>query len=337
MLPKSQVLDKTNCLAGLIGIRSACPPGTVAPPYFLEDIEGLDVQKLAKMAKASDLKGTAGGTWIIGSAAREMMGDIELLMNNGYSLKNIIGDNCSLCNLIPTYTQNAGIVVKAANASNFQTMIITRLTILANVTGTKTIQFDDGVNVQTADVDLQAGVLIPINVNYSTSKRSVKIKFTDPTVPLGQVVCQQSGGCGCGSTSATAKQLMVLTGLLAGNETVTQYGFIPCVSFGCSYDALVCGLINRTPNIFGLALLYKIGSKYLISKSQSDRNNDAVSFNEKGEAQLVVDYGRLYWAKMKGTGGVKGIKNIINDYLKTYSNDVCIDCQAKTYTATATG
>lgn len=336
MYPKVEGLDKINCLTNLVRVRSACSPGTKPPAFWAEDLEGWDLKRFARMAKSSSMSGEHYAGFLIGSAAREMMGDIELLFNNGFRLQNVLGEACSKCSLLKTYTANTGIVIKQASASSYSVMRLTQLQILTNVTGTETFVVTDGENEETFEVDLEAGVVTTALMNYSTSKRTIKIYFQDPLIGLGLVSCPTSSSCGCGG-STTSHIPFSVTGLSAGNEVSNQYGFIPCVSISCSYDALICSMVNDAPNIFGLALLYKLGEKVTISKSQAERNNETVSFNAEQEEELVRNYGQLYWAKMKGAKTGIGIANIISQFLQNKRADKCVSCEAKTYTAYATG
>ena len=227
-------------------------------------------------------------------------------------------------------------MIKSTVATRFQILRITKLTILANVSGEKQITIDDGVTPRFYTVNLTANTLMPVVIEYSTTEKSVKVFFTDNDVPLGLISCATPSSCGCGG-SVTSNSPVNIKGLVAGVESSTQYGFLPCVAVDCSYDILVCNLINQTPNIFGLAMLYKVGALYYDNKNVSDRNNDAVAFNDDPKEETRKNYDRLYWAKMKGTAGTIGINKIINDYLKTYRADKCVICEAKIMTAYITG
>lgn len=328
-------IDKTECLQSLVGIRTTCTVDE-QHPFWIEDIEGVDVKKLSGLAKSSNPTGKDFANQLINNAARQMLGDVELLLNNGYKLNNIVGDMCSTCTLLPTYVVNTGIVVKSAIATNFQILRLSKLTILANVTGEKQLTIDDGVTPRYYSVELTAGMLVPVLLNYSTTAKSFKIFFTDPTVPLGQIVCTTPTSCGCGGSS-TSNAPVNIRGLSAGIETSKQYGFLPCVAVDCSYDLLVCNLLNQAPNIFGLTLLYKVGELYYDNKKVLSRNNDELAFNDDEQGEQKKNYARLYWAKMKGTGDMGGIKNIVNDYLKTYRADKCVICESKIKTAYVTG
>lgn len=326
---------KTQCLEALVGVRSSCSSDTEFP-YWIEDIEGVDVRKLATLAKASNPSGRDFASQLINNAARQMLGDLELLLNNGYKLKEVIGDVCSTCSLLPSYTQGGGVKIKPVLVTKFSILKISRLTILANITDTKQITIDDGVTPQYFDVDLVAGTLMPVTLNYQTKEREVKIFFTDPTVPVGAISCSSNTSCGCGG-STTSNNPVIMSGLLNGVDNSVQYGFLPCVSLNCSYDSLVCNLVNQVPNVLGLALLYKVGELYYDNKDVSDRNTEAVTYNDNPQEEKKKNYGRLYWAKMKGTADMSSIKKVVNDYLKTYRSDKCIICESKVQTGYAAG
>lgn len=333
MLPKSD-FDKTECLESLLGIRTGC---TVEKeyPFFVEDIEGVDVNKLAKIAKGSNPTGVDLAKQLVNSSAREILADIELLLNNGYSFKDVAGDLCSSCTLLPTYTANTGVMVRSMINSQYQGLHITKVTLLTNVTGSRTFVIDDGDTQEPFDVNLQANTLIPVKLNYRTDKTSVKLRFVDPTVGLGKISCKTTSDCGCGS-SAKSGLPIAYTGLLAGNEVTSQYGFLVCASVSCSYDSLVCKMIKLTPGVFGSAMMLKFGEKYYLHKAASDRNNQAVSYNEEEPSELVRNYGNLYASRLYGKSDRRGIKNVINDYLKNFK-DGCIQCHSKISTAYAVG
>lgn len=318
-----------------MGVRTGC---TVEKqfPFWIEDIAGVDVTKLAGMAKGSNPSGTDFAEQLINSASRQMIADIETLINSGFRLNNIVGDMCSTCSLLPNYSTNAGIVVKPAVATKFGLMRITKLIVLANVSGVKQIKIDDGVTPRYFSVTLTAGVEMPIELTYSTTQGSARISFTDTTIPVGQIMCTTSSSCGCGG-SKTSNNPINIVGLKNGSETTTQYGFLPCVALDCSYESLVCNLIQQTPNIFGLALFYKVGELYYDNLKVSDRNNDSVAFNDDEGGERQKNYGRLYWAKVKGTSGVAGLNKIISDYLKTKRADKCIVCEAMIKVSSVTG
>jgi len=333
MFPQSDI-DKTECLESLVGIRTGCTVDE-RKPFWIEDIEGVDVTILAAMAKGTNGTGKDFGQQLINSASREFLGDIELLVNNGYGLKEIAADMCSSNTLLTTYTPNAGIIIKSNLYSRFQQLKITSLKVLTNVTGPRVLRFDDGVETTDYNVTLTAGVIIPIDLNYTTDQKKVTVKFTDATVGVGKVQVVSSKGCGC--SGGKAHEDVLFTGVVGSLETASPYGFLPCVALTCSYDHLICNMVKLTPNIFGLALLYKVGEKYFLNKAQSNRNNDVVSYNDGEPSELVRNYGALYASKLYGKADRKAVKHVISDYLSKNAKDCCVICNSRSRVAAITG
>jgi hypothetical protein len=296
MFPQSEI-DKSECLESLVGIRTGCTADKRFP-FWIEDIEGVDVPVLAAMAKGSNGNGKDFGQQLINAAAREFLGDIELLINNGYGLKEIAADMCSSNTLLTSYTANAGIIVKSNIYSRFQQLKITKLQVLTNVTGERQLRFDDGFATTDYKVQLEAGKIMPMDFNYTTDRDQVTIRFTDPTVGVGKVSINKGSGCGC-----------------SGGKV----------------------LGDVTPNIFGLALFYKVAEKFFLNKAQSKRNNDTVSFNEGEPSEFVRNYGMLYASKLYGKADRKAVKHVVSDYLKKNHKDCCVICNSRSMTAAITG
>lgn len=333
MFPQSDT-DRTECLETLVGIRTGCSVDE-RKPFWIEDIEGVDINVLGTIAKGTNHSGKDFGRQLINSAAREFLGDIELLVNNGYGLKEIAADVCSTNALLTSYTPNAGIVVKSNIYSRFKTLKITRLQVLTNTTGPRIIRFDDGLTTTDYPVTLTAGTIIPMDFNYTTEQPQVIIKFTDPTVGVGKVAVTKSG-CGCSGSKVNGGDVL-FSGIVGSVESTSQYGFLPCAAITCSYDALICNMVKLTPNIFGLTLFYKVGEKFFLHKAQSQRNNDVVSFNEGEPSELVRNYGALYVSKLYGKTDRKAVKHVISDYLKRNARDNCVICNSKSRVAAITG
>lgn len=332
-----KITTTVQCLESLVGIRTYCGANQEYP-FYIEDIEGVDIKTLASIAKGSNLNGKNFGNQLINSAAREMLADIEKMLNGGYRLKNMVNDMCSNCTLLQSYTQNTGIIVKNVIGTSYGILRITRLTVLANVTGTYTIRIDDGVTPIDYPVQIQAGMLMPIKLNYSTLEKQAKIFFTDTTVPLGQIICTKPSSCGCGGAQNDNNPIHI-AGLSNGIETSNQYGFLPCAGVDCSYESLVCNLIKHAPNVFGVGLLYKVGEKFYAHKRASGRNNDTVSYNEEDDpkSESGRNYNILYLANLNGKADRVGIRRIVSEYLKNKRADRCIECTTLIGTAGVTG
>lgn len=332
MYPTS-TFDTVSCLQSLVGQRTGCGPDQ-SFPFYLEDIDGVDVSTLASLAKSSNLSGVDFGNQLINSAAREMMADIEMLLNNGNRLREIVGDICSSCSILPVYVVNSGITIKSVVPSQFQKLQITKLSMLINKTGSYSFVIDDGADPKTFTANFTAGVIQPVALDYQTDKKSVTVYFSDNTVGLGTITCPNSSSCGCGGSKKEVSPVNI-SGLLNGVEVVTQYGFIPCAGILCSNDALVCKMIKELPNVFGITLLFKVGEKYTLAKANSNRNNTVASYGD--QPQVTRNFGALYAARLNGTPQTRGVRNMINEYLQTKRTDKCVVCDAKISTAYVTG
>lgn len=334
MLPK-KTLDKINCLESLVGIRSECKD--IVYPFYLEDLEGVDIKSLASLATVNSPSGVSFGKDIINRAAREMMADIDLLIQNGFSLQDTFGSLCGACDYVLLYQTNAGIKVTNTIVSNYSLMQISRIEMLTNFTGNAVLVIDDSITPVQYDVVLQNGVIVPANLSYQTDQKKVNIYFTNAAIGLANISCKTASGCGCGGASnRAAKDTIRYSGLLAGMDTTTQYGFKVCANIVCSSDLMVCELMKQMPNIFGITLLYKAGQKYYSDARNSTRNN-RVAGQDNEQKELMSDYfARLYNKNMTGTKQTKSIRTTINNYLKQRT-DKCIICDGLTKIGYAAG
>lgn len=324
-----------KCLISLIGIQSKpCVPGST-PALFIEQLDGVDIDKLSKIASTSDVSGVEYAKRLINTSAMEMIGELDLMLNNGYSIKQNIAEVCSTCEFNSIYVPGGGTKVFSSSLSPYSQIKITSLKIKANATGSHYLKLDDGVNPLTYPIELEDGVIMPIILDYSTSQKIVYISLVDQSVGLAQIICPSSNSCGCGG--ATAKNMIHYSGTVGGIATSIQYGFLVCANISCSNESLVCEMIRQTPNIFGLTLLYKVGEKVNNDSKISLRNNRATAANDDEKDFEIFKYSALYRKRMNGSNTEKGIKHLISDYLRTKARDVCIVCNSSVKVSYATG
>lgn len=338
MLPTT-TCDRTTCLSSLIGVQSdPCLDPTKCPPFFVEQIDGVDIDKLSKIAGPADLSGKAYAERLIKQAAVEMTGDLELLIGNGYTLAETIGEVCSNCDFTNMYIPGGGIKIFNASLSQYSQIKITSFKLKANATGDHVLKIDDGVAPQTYPLTIQAGVEMPLNllVPYITQRKSVYISLVDQTVGLAQITCPVKSGCGCGSSNS-AKNLIQYSGTIGGMDASAQYGFIGCANIGCSSDILICEMVRQTPNLFGLTLLYKVGEKINTGSKLSLRNNRTSVQPDEIKDGEMFKYMGLYRKRLNGSATERGIRHIISDYLNKRSGDNCIQCVGNNRVAYVTG
>lgn len=335
MLPTLSA-ERTNCLSSLIGVLSdPCVDPTSAPPFYVEQIDGVDIDKLRSIASSSDLSGKAYAERLIRSSTMEMMGDLELLINNGYNLVETVGEVCSNCDFTEVYIPGGGIKIYNAGLSAYGQIRITLLKVKANVTGDHVLRIDDGVGTVDYNISLVAGVVMPLNLNYTSQQKTVKVGLVDQTVGLAQISCPVKTSCGCGLGTTTT--LIKYSGTIGGMDATNQYGFIGCANVGCSNDILMCELIRQAPNLFGLTLLYKVGEKINNGTKLTLRTGRVAVQSDEIKDTEIFRYMSLYRKRMYGTTQERGIRNVVNEYLQKRSGDNCIQCVSNYKTGYVTG
>lgn len=324
------------CFSHLIGIRGTCEPQEAV--YWVDDIPGIDLNKLAQVAESNAPTGEKLGAKLIDSAARYMAADVEAIYDAQYKVQNTLVSGCSSC----TYTGNTaqgnqtGILIKNNTDSNLSAIMLDKLIAKINATGTYHIIIDDGVSTRTIEHDFEAGVEYEFtNLNYSTKRKLLKIYLQESNVLMFQLSCpRKSSGCGCSGSSAVVSDL-VYTGLVNGVESQNSYGFLPCAVISCDAADLLCFVAHSAPRMIGMALLYKVAELYFQTRLNTSRNNKVGGLNADDAKEDAVKYAKLYESKLTGKG-TRGVKDLVFTTLQQTS-DVCVVCNSLTATAWATG
>lgn len=321
-----------SCLESLVGLQSACPDGDCYRMYI--ESAGFTKQGLAKIARSNEMTAANLVKNAVKFSAQEMLGDIEGVINGGFSLKSIQSDICSACELSAVYQAGGGVIVKNMQSAKFGMLRITSLNVLCNDTGSNVIILDDGVNETEVEIETVAGTRMPVKLDYQTFSNTVKIRLQNAAVGMGKVVCATPSGCGCGRKQTTTT--ISLSGLLNGIADSTQYGFLVCASAVCDADAMICRIADALPNKVALVLFYKVASKIYKLSLSSERNNNEAGFGDDDKISQDVYYERLYWAAFKGTSAVQGLRHLIGGYLSKNA-DKCVVCKTNRSIGYATG
>jgi hypothetical protein len=327
-----------SCFTNLIGIRGVCEPALSTPLYWLDDVPGIDLNRLAQIAEANAPTGENTGMLLIESAARFLTADVEAIYDAQYKVQNTILNGCSLCTFTGNYAtgNQRGTKVTDHTESSLSTMVIDKFLAKVNATGTFTVVLDDGE--QTLDIvhDFQAGYEYDFTgVNFATKRKSVRIYLAESNVPLAQLSCPRTGsGCGCSGKSAAVSDLS-FTGTANGADNSQAYGFIPCVFIRCDAADLLCYLAHSAQRMVGMALLYKTAELYYLKNLQVVRNNRVAGTNVEEAKEDAKRYAKLYIDKLNGNA-TRGIKDLVFTTLQQTS-DVCVVCTAKIATSWATG
>lgn len=328
MLPKKET-DIQNCLEKLVGIKADCTDtNTKGYRFYIEDLEGLDIEKLSNIAKKQSPSGKAVAKDALSIAAREMIADIEGMMFNTYRLEETFGSLCGTNEFnTANYVANGGLKITRTVVSNYAQIKISRIELLCDFTGTVFINFYDGIETVTYEVVSVAGSVMPINIDYTTNEKTVKITLSDASISLAQIAVSTTSGCNCSGRKSKAQNSLSYTGLIGAADASLQYGFKVCAAVVCSNDLLICDMINQVPNMFGLSLLYRAGTKLYNEAALSTRNNRFAGQEDEEKISMKDYYAGLYKNSMNGTKAQKGIKQVIETYLKS-RKDKCVVCSS---------
>jgi hypothetical protein len=332
-----------NCLNNLVGIKSLCADANPAPLFYLDDIEGMSQERLSQLATVQTGSGAALFASLRDSAIRMMLADIDSVIPTNYRIKPELASVCSSCNFSGFYSnataQGTGIIVKNMSNSRFTSIIIDSLKIKTTTSGEFSVVIDDGKTNKTITQTFTANEeLSIINIGYETTEKKVKIYFSDPTVALPAIACPANSTCGCGGSPKTLATDVIVSGLVNGVESSSQYGILPCVKIRCSYDDIICDLVNASPRIFGLAELYLIASKAFEENAQSLRVNRTASYDKEEKQSMSEYYYELYRDRFMGNTkkGILGVAQVVNQNLKNIK-DKCVSCDSPNQVAWAIG
>lgn len=338
MLPKKEC-DTQTCIEKLVGIKADCQDLN-CHRFYVEDLEGFDIDKLSKLATLQKPSGKQFAKDLISSSAREMLADLEKMMYNVYRLEETFGSLCGTQDYnVSTYVAAAALKITNSIVSNYAQIKVSRLEILSDYTGTTNLVFNDGSGTNSVyEIELQAGVIMPILVDYTTMQRSVIINLSDNTIGLALITTPTSGGCGCSGQRSKSQNSLQYSGLVGSVASSLQYGFRACAAIVCSNDMLICDMVNQVPNMFGLGLFYKVGSKAFSESLLTDRINKFALDNGEEKQTMKAFYADQYRFHMNGTKSAKGVKNVIEQYLRGRRNqDKCIVCDSNLVIGWITG
>ncbi len=334
----------TTCLNNLVGLKSLCASGSPQPLFYLDDIEGMTQQCLTDLATSRDGSGSALATFLIQSAIRLLLADIDSVMPSNYRIKQVLSSVCSTCTFSGFFSNasvaGTGIMVQNNSMSRFSSMIVDSLQVSVNTTGTFTLRIQDTAGL-TKDItqDFVAGQVLTLqNVAYETTAKQLQIFFTDPTVQLFTISCPTGSTCGCGGAQKSLGNDLIIGGYVNGMSAATQYGILPCIKIRCSYDGIICDLVQGSPRLFALALLYLVASKAFDENALSQRVNRTASVDKEERQSLSEYYYQLYRERLTGNPkkGILGIASAVNSNLKLIK-DTCVTCDNPLGIAWATG
>lgn len=326
------------CFQNLVGIRNTCTPQEAV--YWVDDIPGIDISKLAQVAESGAPTGEKLGMKLIESAARYLVADTLAIYDGKFKVQNSLVAGCSNCSFLPTTATGSerGAMIKNNTTSGFSRLILNSFSVRLQSPGTFTIIIDDGTTTNRREIEhvfVDGEEYDFLNVNYSTKKKYIRLYFAESDAVLYQLSCpRSSSGCGCSGASSVVSDL-VYTGLSGGVEVQNVYGFKPCAVISCDPDDLLCFVAHSAPRMIGMALLFKIAELYFETRLQTTRNNKVTGASSDDSKTEATRYSQLYMDKLTGKG-TRGLKDLIFTTLGQV-NDVCVVCDSALSTSWAVG
>lgn len=324
-----------SCYTELLGLKGTCEPKTAM--YWLNDVPGIDLGAIAKLAGADNPSGESAFNALIESAARFVVADVLAIYDGRYKVESSLVNGCSSCKFTLNYAAGIGrgTLVKDLTSSNLSRMLIDSFVVKINNSGVYHMVLDDGQNLKVIEHTFVAGVEFQFNgVNYRTRAKQVRMYFQEPDAMLAQLSCPRGSGCSCSGGAVVVSDL-TYTGTLNGAETSQAYGFLPCATIVCEPDDLLCLLAHSAPRMVGMALMYKAAALFFESQGRSTRINRVANAPKEKVSDDGAKYEKLYLSKLNGDK-TRGLKDIVFTTLQQTS-DVCVVCNSLVATAWATG
>lgn len=329
------------CFSSLVGIRGTCEPKMGAPTFWVDDIPGIDLTRLAQVATADAPTGAMLAAKLLQSAARFLATDVETIYDGKFRIEANLVNGCSACSYRTSAVSGTELGTRVENltGSNYSALLIDKLSAQVNATGTFHMVIDDGSldNVRSIEYDFISGERIDfVNLGYKTRAKKVRIYLDEPNIPLPQLSCPNSGkNCGC-SGKAAAIETLVYGGTNNGANSQQAYGFLPCAAIICDGADLLCAMAKVAPRIMGMALLAKFAELYYTEVPLSTRINRVVSNSTEDKVDEAKKYQKMYTDRLGGSRSARGVKDLVFDTLKSL-RDVCVVCDTLIGTQWATG
>jgi len=277
-----------KCLEGLIGIRSNCEiqNGNNTCKTFIEDLPGINIPMLADVANLTNIEsGEALALIKIEKATLNVLNELHkyLFQINGYQLNNLLeavnfGKAIDSAH-IPTPLFRGLVIEKDIHSAMSKIQIIS-ITIHSKTTGQTILRIEDGANVTTQLVDLQANQpeIIYLNKTFETDK--VRILLNNNNISMSSTPLEISSSC-CGSSSNESSYLKA-SGWDGVVRSTDSFGITAQSTLVCDITPLACILKNQLER----PILYQFGIEIMKEILVSNRINGNIERTELIREQI---------------------------------------------------
>lgn len=325
-----------NCFTKALKIETLCDP-VDCKGYYLSDFIDITPGTLTKLAAANESSGSAYAEKLIRGAALRTIEAVETILPDFVTISKAINSNCSACDF-GSFIQTGitGIIIENVSGSNTNLMRFLNFKVKTAFNGAANLILNDGSGTNTViPVNLVSGVNTLSLENYTTFAKKVKVYFDNPAIELYSINCPVESGCGCGGGTVNTQKLdFKVTGLLNDAVSPVQYGFLPCITTECSYEKVLCSLVETNKRMVAYAMALQVGIAVADRRLQSLRlNAETLLSDTETVAQYRDMYARKYdeiiFGRLDGYGKPNrlGLKDVLQDTIRV-SQDGCVKCIA---------
>lgn len=317
----------TSCLEKLIGIQTECETLNSESGYYIHNIAGINLQFGNNVA---DVEYTGGLAFLKEQrrfAASLLWDEFKKfafpLMRQQTTLEHTEFCSFKQGDFMAAGTGERGVKFTKYNRGNkYGGIVIPSVKIYSNTTQLVTLKLKDGTLpvVSYANIQLTAGTITTVLLNYTATFEEVYIYFDQNGISVGNADC--SSGCSsCGSSPKSFSSYGTYIGYNGAVETSgTNFGIMPTVNIECDLNKILCAYSDN----LALPLLYKLGSVLYEKLKFSKRLNRYTLYDSKTVEQQVGYFDELYRQQM-----AIEIQSIFHSLKK--ENNECLQCNSSSY------
>jgi ribosomal protein S13 len=310
------------CFSNFIGLTKKCNLPAPTSGLYLDMLEGVSLKSVANIAMGD----ATTAQQLINEKTELVFRMLEeevysFLFNETveHSVESIVSRSFGL-DSFHGYDGTRGLRVYAKRGQ-LTKLHIERLYLLsASDVDDLVITIDDNLNPITKTVNLEAGIELVVELNYSTTSHEVDITYQSEAFephegsisPWDRFYFNGCNSCGCKGIR--------MVGLEHDDEISAYRGIRADVSLQCDRSKMVCLIAQRSK----LAILYLVGAEVMKEAASTDRVN-FLSINGKENAVAKAQE----W-EAKALGILQGNSQGISNYLRQAQSD-CFICNNTKY------
>ena len=305
-----------SCLDNLVGVRGC---GSETRDYYVNDLTGINIPDFDKALNPEKTNATAALTTIIDTATKLVESDINLRLQNKYTLKTFIDNNV----IGYYYDDKETILAETGYLTGYEIRVdkleyvrffISGVRLFVPYTGSVAVKIYDliqGKLVDTVTVSAVSGEIVDVGeidlsyyskkqrlhlfIGYESNFSSYKTSYLSPY--LGIPDGQSCPDLNCGvyrNGYVYFRSAKIATGALkiSTNLEGNSYGagLSMFYSLQCDFRQVLCNMRN----LVALAIWYKAGELIMKELRRSKRLTGVVTVYKQDHAELEAEYRQDY-------------------------------------------